>query len=215
MRTPATSAFAASLAVLPCALLLALLAAGGLSAPVRAGGNADFDSGTGYRIDHYRSPTPPDVPGGTRVDADDIDRLLATGALLIDVMPSEGPGLDPASGQWRLQKGHQTIPGAVWLPDIGRGRLTPDLDCYLRRQLARLTGGDKARPLVLFCQSDCWMAWNAVRRAAALGYTRLSWYPEGIDGWRDWDRALAPATPTPAEPDQIDAATGQCRAPQP
>ena len=192
---------------------LALLAAtcAGLVAP-RADEAADFDKTTGYRIGHYRSPTPPDVPGGIRVDADDIDKLLAEGARLVDVMPSEGPGLDPASGQWRLSRTHATIPGSVWLPDVGRGQLSPDLDCYLRRQLARLTAGDTARPLVVFCQSDCWMSWNAVQRAAALGYSRLYWYAEGSDGWRDWDRKLIDAEPTPAEPDQRDRATGVCRA---
>lgn len=176
-----------------------------------AAGNPDFDSETGYRIGHYRTPTPPDVPGGKRVDADDIDKLLPQGAKLIDVMPSEGPGLDAATGQWNLARTHDTIPNSVWLPDVGRGKLTPDLDCYLRRQLARLTGGDFSRPLVMFCQSDCWMSWNAVQRAAALGYKRLYWYPEGSDGWRDWDRKLAVAVPTPAERDQMDPATRTCR----
>lgn len=40
------------------------------------------------------------------------------------------------------------------------------------------------------------MAWNAVQRAAKLGYTQLHWYPEGTDGWVEWgDRALAPIEP--------------------
>lgn len=44
------------------------------------------------------------------------------------------------------------------------------------------------------------MAWNAVRRAAGYGYTRLYWYPDGIDGWRDWERKAEPAEPVPLDP---------------
>ena len=86
------------------------------------------------------------------------------------------------------------------MPDVGRGRVTPALECYFRQNLVRLTGGDKAKPIVLYCQSDCWMAWNAVRRAAGYGYTRLYWYPDGIDGWRDWERKAEPAEPVPLDP---------------
>ena len=27
------------------------------------------------------------------------------------------------------------------------------------------------------------MSWNAAKRALALGYRRVLWYPEGTDGW--------------------------------
>ena len=99
-------------------------------------------------------------------------------------------------GAWRLSRPHQSIPGATWLPDVGRGQISSDLDNYFKSNLARLSGGDPARPLIIFCQSACWMAWNAVQRAAKLGYTQLHWYPEGTDGWVEWgDRALAPIEP--------------------
>lgn len=195
--------------------LVSLLMAGALPATAGAGGgNPDFDPVTGYRIAHYRSPVPPDVPGGKRVDADDIDQLLPKGALLVDVMPAEGPGYEPATGKW-LGPTHQTIPGSTWLPDVGRGRIKPELDCFFRSELARLTGGDAAKPLVFFCQSDCWMAWNAVQRAHSYGYRALYWYPEGNDGWRDWDRKLAPATPVAVPQGLLDADTGACRAAPP
>lgn len=199
-------------AVVAAVLALTVLVAaapqyGGLAL---AAGNADYDPQTGYRIGNYRSPLPPDVPGGKRVDADDIDALLPTGALLLDVMPAEGPGYDAATGAW-LGPTHDTIPGSVWLPDVGRGRLSPEVDCYFRTELVRLTGGDKAKPLVFFCQSDCWMSWNAVQRARGYGYTSLYWYPEGGDGWRDWDRKLTPAAAVSVPRNLLDAATGRCR----
>lgn len=182
-----------------CATWLLVLA-GGLDAAAGADEDA-FDPATGYRIAHYRAAVPDTVKGGTRVDLDAVDNLLKQGAVLLDVMPSEGAGPDPATGAWRLSRPHQTIPGAAWLPDVGRGKITTDYEQYLASNLDRLSGGDKARALIVFCQSDCWMAWNAVQRIAALGFTHIYWFPEGTDGWVEWgDRKLVPATPVPFPP---------------
>lgn len=166
------------------------------------GGPADFDAASGYRISRYRSPVPADVPGGTRVGVDEVDQLVKErSAILLDVMPSEGAGLIAETGQWATKR-HDNIPGSVWLPDVGRGQLDVRLQHYLQDHLTRLTGGDKARALIVYCQSDCWMGWNAVQRIARLGYSQIYWYPDGVDGWRDWDRTFAPAVPVPAVPVQ-------------
>lgn len=159
-----------------------------------------FDAVTGYRIARYQAAVPEHPPAGTRVWLDDIDRLVTVDrAILLDVSPIHGAGFDPATGAWRLSKPHDTLPGAVWLPEVGRGALDPAIAAYLERHLARLTGGDKTRAIVIFCNADCWMSWNAMKRAAALGYTNLKWFPEGLDGWRDFDRKLVPATPVPVD----------------
>ena len=120
-------------------------------------------------------------------------------AILIDVSPITGLGYDPATGRWRAAKAHQSLPGAVWLPEVGRGALEPTIERYLAYNLARLTDGDRARALILFCHADCWMSWNAIKRADQLGYKRLYWFPEGTDGWRDWDRELVSVLPTPID----------------
>lgn len=180
-----------------CLGILAGLLALSVVAVADEGGPADFDSATGYRIARYRSPVPAEVPGGVRVGVDEIDRLVKDEqAVLLDVMPSDGAGLNAETGQWATKK-HQNIPGSIWLPDVGKGRITADLQDYLESNLRRLTGGNKSRAIVIYCQSDCWMGWNAVQRIAGLGYTSLYWYPDGIDGWRDWDREFAPADPVP------------------
>lgn len=173
--------------------VLALIC-GSMVAQAGEGGPADFDAATGYRIARYRSPVPADVPGGTRIGADDVDRLVSDKAILLDVMPSEGAGLIAETGQWATKR-HENIPGSTWLPDVGRGKIDDRLQHYLAANLERLTDGNKSRPLIVYCQSDCWMGWNAVQRIARLGYTSIYWYPDGIDGWRDWDRPFAPAVP--------------------
>ena len=158
----------------------------------------DFDGSTGYRIARYRSPVPDSVAGAERITAADVTELTGKReAVLIDVMPSEGAGPDPATGAWRALKPRQHIPGSVWLPDVGKGELTPAFDSYFKSNLQRLTGGNTARPVIVYCQADCWMSWNAVKRAASYGYTALYWFPEGSDGWRDWDGTFSAATPVP------------------
>jgi PQQ-dependent catabolism-associated CXXCW motif protein len=159
---------------------------------------ADFDAATGYRIARYRAPLPEWAPGSTRIFAADLPALIKTkNAILLDVMAAEGGGYDPATGEWRLTKIHDTIPESIWLPDVGRGRIDPRIARYFSDTLARLTAGDKSRAIVIFCQSDCWMSWNAVRRATLLGYQHIYWFPEGIDGWRDWDGPTVRAVPLP------------------
>lgn len=156
-----------------------------------------FDTVTGYRISRYRAPVHDTPPGGQRISIDELDRLIASGALLLDVMPAEGGGPEPGTGEWRLVRPRHNIPGSVWLADVGRGVLSPEMERYYRDGLAQLTDGDSSRAIVVYCQSDCWMAWNAIKRASSYGYSRLYWYPEGSDGWRDHDRPAAPAVPVP------------------
>jgi PQQ-dependent catabolism-associated CXXCW motif protein len=157
-----------------------------------------FDPATGFRIHRYRAPTPESAPGATRIASDEIAALVnGARAILVDVMPAEGAGLDRRTGEWRLSKPRAHIPGSVWLPDVGKGVLSAEMDAYFRASLERLTGGDRTRPLIFYCLADCWMGWNAVKRAAGYGYSRLYWFPEGTDGWRDWEGDLVPATPEP------------------
>lgn len=187
-------------AVMASAWGAVLIATAGLVSTSASAGSHLYDPDTGYRVKHYRAAVPDDVPGGRRITIQDVDDLRANqNALLLDVMPSTGFSFDPKSGEWRLSKRHNHISGSTWLPDVGLGRLSPTLSRYLKSNLARLTQGDTGRAIVVYCQSDCWMAWNAVQRAAKLGYTNVHWYPDGIDGWRDYDRELVPAEPVPVD----------------
>ena len=103
--------------------------------------------------------------------------------VLVDVYPPKGAGPDPLDGTWRNSETRQTIPGAVWLPEVGRGFLADDYEAYFRRNLAAPTGGDLNRPLLFFCTADCWQGWNAARRAILWGHGAVSWYPGGTDQW--------------------------------
>jgi PQQ-dependent catabolism-associated CXXCW motif protein len=163
--------------------------------------DAQFDPVTRFRISQYRAPTPQSVPGGITITLEDLQRLTqGSNAVLIDVMPSEGVGPDPVTGVWHVPKPRDHMSGSIWLPDVGKGSLTPALDAYFQANLARSTGHEKSRAIIIYCQADCWMSWNAVKRAASYGYTILYWYPDGTDGMRDWDVPLVRATPVPLVP---------------
>ncbi|GBD43438.1 hypothetical protein HRbin40_00911 [bacterium HR40] len=155
----------------------------------------------GYRIADYRAPVP-DAPEGVSAAAtSEVVALLRDGALALDVFPaSPRPPGRPADALWLPPK-RETIAGAVWLPNVGLGILPPDTAAYLRAALAALTGGDRARPLVFFCERDCWMSWNAARRARhELGFTRVFWYGDGTDGWREGGHPLVSTTPYEVPP---------------
>ncbi|MBV9249747.1 MAG: PQQ-dependent catabolism-associated CXXCW motif protein, partial [Acetobacteraceae bacterium] len=74
-------------------------------------------------------------------------------------------------------------PGSIWLPDTGYGVLAPVMQEYFEHGLQEATSGNRDRTLVFYCLKDCWMSWNAAKRALALGYTHVDWYPDGTDGW--------------------------------
>lgn len=138
----------------------------------------------GYRMDDYRAPSPATVAGGVMLDTDAAHQLWESGAAVwIDVLPApRRPENLPPSALW-MPLPHRDIPGSLWLPDIGRGALSPDVEGYFRDHLATATKLRKDAAVVFYCLADCWMSWNAAKRAASWGYTRIYWYRDGTDGW--------------------------------
>lgn len=174
-------------------MIVALLLA--LAAPAEA---ALFDPQTGYRIAAYRGVVPAPPPGVVRLDDGEAAQAQGEGrALFIDVTPAAGAVRDETTGVWRLAEPHDTIPGAHWFPEAGRGPANPPIDRWFADGLRRLTGHRRHRPVIMFCLADCWMSWNASWKLRRLGYDHVRWYANGIDGWREAGRPLVPAQPEP------------------
>jgi len=156
-----------------------------------------FHPETGLRIERYRAPTPDDVPGAVRIDAKQAMDLLDKQAIAIDVFAASQSRFDELDGSWLVAKQRESIPGAVWLPEVGRGSASRSIQEYLAHNLERLTNGETTCPIIIFCVADCWMSWNAVQRTTALGYSKVYWFAEGTDGWLDEGGELKPIDPIP------------------
>jgi PQQ-dependent catabolism-associated CXXCW motif protein len=175
-----------------------LAAAAGASA---ASAEEDVPEPAGYRLDDYRAPTPRSVPGGRMIDTAEAHALWEKGgAVWVDVLPApRRPEGQRPDAVWRPIP-RRNIPGSVWLPDVGRGELSSERDRWFREHLAAATRGDRAVPVVFYCLADCWMSWNATKRAASYGYTNLYWYRDGTDGWEQAEFPTVIADPAPGAP---------------
>jgi PQQ-dependent catabolism-associated CXXCW motif protein len=146
------------------------------------GAHAGVPEPPGYRIDEYRAPTPATLRGADVLTTEQARALWTErSAVFIDVLPRPPrPHGLPASTIWH-PKPRFDIPGSIWLPDTGYGALAPVMQRYFRDALAGAAEGD--RTLVFYCLENCWMSWNAAKRALSLGYRHVAWYPDGTDGW--------------------------------
>ncbi len=146
---------------------------------------SELYSGDGYRIAEFRAPVPAAVPSCTTIGTEQLQALLQhEDVLLIDVLPAPVKPKDrPANLLW-LPPPRNNIPGSHWLPNVGYGALSVELESYFKKNLERLTSNDKDQKIVIYCLADCWMSWNASKRAATeYGYRAVYWYPEGTTGW--------------------------------
>jgi rhodanese-related sulfurtransferase len=113
--------------------------------------------------------TPNEVLGGRVIATEALNKLLSSSNVVV---------LD---GEFGLL----SIPDAVSLPWMSRGgAVTDDMQPEFARLLAKLTDGDKTRPIVtLGLNAYQWPGYNLARRAAALGYRNVFWYRGGRDAW--------------------------------
>jgi PQQ-dependent catabolism-associated CXXCW motif protein len=139
-----------------------------------------------YRMDEFRSPVPATITGGRALTGDAAaDLWNDNAAVFIDVYPqAPKPENLPPGTFWR-DPVHRSMEGAYWMPNVGYGALSDEIDAYFRTRLERLTKGDKAAPVVFFCLKDCWMSWNAAKRALEYGYTNVMWFRDGTDAWQE------------------------------
>ena len=152
----------------------------------------------GYRTTDFRAPVPCTLSGATVVSTEALRlRTERDSPLLVDVLPApRRPEGLPEGTPW-LPPTRRNIPGTIWLPNTGFGELPVEEETYLRTNLERLTGRDRSRSIVFYCLAQCWMSWNAARRALEWGYASVIWYPDGTDGWEAASLPLAESSPVP------------------
>ncbi len=168
------------------------------AAAARADSLVPIPEPSGYRMSDYRAAVPATLDGKPALSVAEAHALWdKKAAAFVDVLPQppKPAGLAPGT-LWR-DKPRFDIPGSIWLPDTGYGALAPMTLDYFRRGLKQASGGDLAKPLVFYCARQCWMSWNAAKRAKTLGYTHVYWY-EG--GTQDWTAAGYPLSQQPPFP---------------
>jgi PQQ-dependent catabolism-associated CXXCW motif protein len=150
----------------------------------------------GYRMDHYKSVVPATIRGGMVAHLAALPGLIGSlHPVLIDVLPAPTPPAEQRPDLPRMPLPHRDLPGSIWLPEVGRGALSPQTEAWFRKKLSVSTQGKLDRPIVFYCLSNCWMSWNATRRAISYGYTHAIWFPEGADGWETAGLKVQTATP--------------------
>jgi PQQ-dependent catabolism-associated CXXCW motif protein len=157
----------------------------------------------GYRTADYRAPVPETLAGArviTTTEAETIWR--AKTGVFIDVLPRPPKPVNlPAGTIWR-DRPRQNIPGSIWLPDTGYGQLAERMESYLRQGVERVSGGNHAALMVVYCQANCWMSWNAAKRIVSWGYSNVAWFPDGTDGWERANLPMAESQPEPRPDEQ-------------
>ncbi|MGC4025973.1 MAG: PQQ-dependent catabolism-associated CXXCW motif protein [Mesorhizobium sp.] len=137
-----------------------------------------------YRMDEYRAPVPATLKGARVIDTAEAEKLWRDkSAVFFDVMPRPPkPTNLPVGTIWR-DKPRSGIPGSIWLANVGYGEINAETETYFKNGIASQIGNDKSKPILFYCMTNCWMSWNAAKRAVSWGYTAVLWYPLGSDGW--------------------------------
>jgi quinoprotein dehydrogenase-associated probable ABC transporter substrate-binding protein/PQQ-dependent catabolism-associated CXXCW motif protein len=149
----------------------------------------------GYRMGEYRAPVPATLKGATVLTTPALQALIVErDPVLVDVLPKPRKPEGRADDQLWIEQKRDHLPNSAWLPNVGYGELSQEFARYFEDELAKLTGGDKTKPVVFYCDAQCWMSWNAAKRAVTeLGYRQVYWYPDGVDGWKKAGLAVAEA----------------------
>ena len=133
---------------------------------------------------HYKSVaelgtfTPTSLPGVTVVGAEEVKRLFAQGAIVVDT---------------RTEKEYKQkhIPGAVFIPYHEKSLKDVVYDVALD-DFSGLKTLDSKNPTVFHCNgAECWKSYKASRAAVAAGFSKVYWYRGGMPDWESTNQKIA------------------------
>lgn len=126
--------------------------------------------------------TPGLLPGVKRVNAAEVQKLIAQQALMVDVRSEK-----------EYNEGH--IPGAILVP-YGEKSLKdiafdPTVDTF-----AGVDKLDKNKPVIFACNgAECWKSYKAAKAALARGFTTVYWFRGGLPEWKAENLPVQRAVP--------------------
>jgi len=116
--------------------------------------------------------TPATLTGAKMATADDVSKLLAAGAPMIDARVAS-----------EYADGH--IKGAVNVPYREKSAKTVDFDASKDEFNLGKLPSDKAAAIVIYCNGpECWKSYKASTAAIKAGYTNVHWYRSGFPDWK-------------------------------
>lgn len=115
--------------------------------------------------------TPSTLAGVKLVSAEQVKGMLDSGVPLIDTRVA-------------AEYAEKTIKGAKSVPYKEKSAKAADFDASQDHfDLGKLPG-DKAAPLVFFCNAgECWKSYKASVVALKAGYTKIHWFRGGLPEW--------------------------------
>jgi rhodanese-related sulfurtransferase len=135
-------------------------------------------------LSHYKKVaelgtfTPPSLPGATVVGADEVKRLMAQGATVVDTRTEK-----------EFKRMH--IPGAVFVPYHEKSLKDVAYEGALD-DFAGLKALDSRTPTVFHCNgAECWKSYKASRVAIAAGFAKVYWYRGGMPDWQASGQQIA------------------------
>ena len=121
-----------------------------------------------------RLPLPMTVPGVDTLTTVQLEAFLRAhpATVLLDALDSTA---------------HLTLPGAVWLPELGAVTIGQKERSEIEAALQKANGGDPSRAIVVFERSPTygWYGYHGVLRLLGMGYRNIYWYRGGLDAWHD------------------------------
>jgi rhodanese-related sulfurtransferase len=116
--------------------------------------------------------TPPSLDGTKLVAADDVVKLQAAGAVVIDTRVAS-----------EYAEGH--IKGAVSVPYREKSDKAVNFDASQDDFNLSKLPADKSAPVVVYCNGpECWKSYKASILAIKAGHTNVLWYRDGYPNWK-------------------------------
>ncbi len=116
--------------------------------------------------------TPPTLTGTKLVSTEEVSKLQAQGAQIVDTRVAA-----------EYSEGH--IKGAVSVPYREKSDKSVGFDPAQDEFAVAKLGADKAAAVVLYCNGpECWKSYKSAVLAIKAGYTNLYWYRDGFPNWK-------------------------------
>lgn len=120
----------------------------------------------------FAAETPATLKGTTVVSAAEVNKLMSSGAPVIDTRVA-------------AEYSEKTIKGAKNVPYKEKSAKDLTFDAAQDQfDLSKLPA-DKAAPVVFFCNAgECWKSYKASVAAMKAGYTKINWFRGGMPEWQ-------------------------------